>query len=211
MKQTQARPVSTCPVTTHIPKPLGSFPTPPLPPLPSMTTTLPLPSPPSPPPTSAIKSFPSLLAQTRPASLPGNLDKETVTATTGLRETTTPLPSTLTTASVTYNDLILANRGTPTQSLYPPLNPPLTLRSSAIAKLFPEDRPPSSTSSLKSTPPVSIAIPLRRHGKDSPNVKDLVRSFEDAGVLKGYMEKGKEKEVQALRRSHSMAGFRDAV
>ncbi len=145
--------------------------------------------------TAEIRPGPSLLARTRPATLldPSNIPPPSSNSTS--LTTSTPTPVTL-------------PPPTPiTRSLYPPLNPPLALRSNAIARLFPDDSPVSTTSTAKSTPPAPIAIPSRRVGKGSPSVQDLVRSFEDSGVLKGSLEK----EKGGLRRSQSSAGLRDRL
>ena len=63
--------------------------------------------------------------------------------------------------------------------LYPALDPPLSQRTSAIQSLF---NPPSTCSSVS-----PIQVP--RKSSSTSSVKDLVRSFEDQGVLLQKLEK----------------------
>ncbi|WVN89299.1 uncharacterized protein L203_104520 [Cryptococcus depauperatus CBS 7841] len=65
--------------------------------------------------------------------------------------------------------------------LYPPLNPPLTQRSSAIAKLFPEE--------TRSVPPPLIKESIKTSGngglvKKTGSVKDLAKAFEERSFEK---------------------------
>ena len=70
---------------------------------------------------------------------------------------------------------------TSTPKLYPSLNPPLTQRSSALQALF--DTPKQAGS----TAPVGIV----GRKNESPSVRDMVRSFEEEGVLgRGYSKEG---------------------
>jgi len=72
---------------------------------------------------------------------------------------------------------------TSTPKLYPALNPPMAQRSSALKALF-------------DTPQSGRTAPAKRL-TNSPSVSDLVRSFEEDGVL------GKNLEREGLKRSQS--------
>ncbi len=131
---------------------------------------------------------PSLLARSRPTHLTANDPVSPMVPSSIPSNNGASLGSAMT--ALTSTDTLSHSASTPpTRSLYPPLYPPLTQRSSAIARLFPEDSPLSSTSTGKGTPPAPIAIPKRKTGRDSLSVRDLVRNFEDAGAPKGSMEK----------------------
>jgi len=81
--------------------------------------------------------------------------------------------------------------------LYPPLHPPISQRSTALRALFEPTAPPASTSKRTE----SILIPARGRMGSSTSVKDLVRSFEDEGVIGSAIEGG-------LRRSESLGSVR---
>lgn len=87
------------------------------------------------------------------------------------------------------SSLSFSFEGTPSR-LYPSLNPPLSARSTALAKLF--DQPPSSQS--KSRIPVPIGVK-----KGSPKVADLVKSFEDSKVLGVTMPRPELPELRRVR------------
>ena len=151
------------------------------------------PCPPSRPP----ESVPSLRTITRPRN-------------TAIRPAMPP--STLALGSLSLPNSILSSSSShsstpPTRSLYPPLNPPYTERTTAIARLFPNNSTSTPANTANNPPPAPIAIPMRKDLKESPNVRGLVRSFEDAGVLKGFLEREKD----GLRRSRSSAGLRSLL
>jgi hypothetical protein len=76
---------------------------------------------------------------------------------------------------------------TPAPRLYPSLDPPLTQRSSAIKALFPDIHPlGSSTESAASTSSATSRrepLPMPTGIKKRDSVKDLIRSFQEKGVL----------------------------
>lgn len=76
---------------------------------------------------------------------------------------------------------------TPAPRLYPSLDPPLTQRSSAIKALFPDIHPlGSSTDSAASTSSATSRpepLPMPAGIKKRDSVKDLIRSFQEKGVL----------------------------
>ena len=116
-------------------------------------------------------------AWSRPA--PSSLDRPCLISTTRPTGPSSSLPTSLAPSasgsSSTGGEFSIS---TPfTKSLYPQLYPPLTQRSKAIRELFSDGKRSSGPSSR--TP---IAIPTRS-GRQSPTVHDLVRSFEDEGVL----------------------------
>lgn len=84
-------------------------------------------------------------------------------------------------ASEFHNSSSSAHALSSTPKLYPSLNPPLTQRSTALQALF--DTPRHSGSSALG------GISGRR--KESPSVREMVRSFEEEGVLgRGYSKAG---------------------
>jgi hypothetical protein len=87
-----------------------------------------------------------------------------------------------------------------TPKIYPSLQPSLARRTTAIRALFPEV-PSSMPLASASSTPISIPIKHKGKGKESPSVKDLVRSFEDGGLLTKSLVKGKSEE--GLRRVQS--------
>lgn len=167
--------------------------------LPSVPTAVPasLPSLPA-----VVAPRPSLLTQSRPEALKTIQCHDTPSNPTTTSTATPPLvPS----PSIALSSLFSTQPTGITAPLYPPLYPSLTQRSSAIARLFPDDSPFNAPPIGQSITPAPIAIPFRKTSKDSPSVKDLVRSFEGSGLLKGSLEK----EKGILRRSQSSAGLRD--
>ena len=92
-------------------------------------------------------------------------------------------------SSPDLSSLSFASQGTPSR-LYPSLNPPLSARSTALAKLF--DR--AASSQAKSHIPVPIG-----GKKGSPKVSDLVKSFEDSGILGGNTGRPELPELRRVR------------
>ena len=196
MKQVASLPATAAILKRPLAHPSVSTWNPPLPVMPSASTSFD----PTPPLPGISRAGPSLLAQTRRSTLP-----PPAVPIPSMPMSMPAPPSThgSQSVSVTTSNLPSLTNYIFTRPLDRPLNPPLALRSSAIAMLFP-DSPCSTTSTAKSTPPAPISIPSRGGGRESPRVKDLVRSFEDAGVLKGSLENQRD----GLRRSRSSAGLK---
>lgn len=192
----------------------------------SVDATIALPSsstdstdPPSIPPSTAAISHPmssswkppcaptqSLLSSSRPtttaaSSSPATSSSRTTIPTSTSTSTPTTLSAILAAATATDTrdslDSSTSTSASASQShLYPSLTPSLSQRSLAINKLFSTTPSSASTPANITSKGKGVAIP-GRSGRESPTVRDLVRSFEESGVLS---RKGSE---ESLRRVHS--------
>ncbi|WVQ69481.1 uncharacterized protein L199_007700 [Kwoniella botswanensis] len=131
-------------------------------------------------PTNVSKNTP---APSKPMSIPSSALKNVSTTSSSITHSRS-LPSLSITSSSSFPG---------STRLYPPLNPPISQRSDAIARLFPDHTPPSG----KMTASISEKN-LKELGqiqkKRSGSVKSLVESWEGKGIM-GASIKGKEKEI----------------
>ncbi|WWD00810.1 hypothetical protein V866_007747 [Kwoniella sp. B9012] len=130
--------------------------------------------------TNVSKSTP---APSKPMSIPSSSSRN-VSITSSSITHSRSLPSLSITPSSSFSD---------STRLYPPLNPPISQRSDAIARLFP-DHTSSSGKMTASTSEKNLKELSQIQKKRSGSVKSLVESWEGKGIMGGSI-KGKEKEI----------------
>ncbi|WWC86699.1 uncharacterized protein L201_001576 [Kwoniella dendrophila CBS 6074] len=159
---------------------------------PSSTSWTPIPEPPPPPPARV-----TTVTSTRPKSIPGpsNLINSITSSTSSSSSSNTPnIPSITQSTSLPnfYSSTITSSNS---KSLYPNLNPSLSQRSNAIARLFPDTTDTSIRSSSSSSSASSMnasrsernlkeleTIALQKK-KSNGSVKNLVKNWEDKGII----------------------------
>ncbi|ODO07842.1 hypothetical protein I350_03421 [Cryptococcus amylolentus CBS 6273] len=102
------------------------------------------------------------------------------TSTPALTTSASSIPNTSYNSSASYNsDSYSSSHGNSSGRLFPPLEPSLTQRTSAIAKLFPDGAPHIRPPPPKETQP--IKLPSSAYGvKRSGSVKDMARALEES-------------------------------
>ncbi|WWD07444.1 hypothetical protein V865_005543 [Kwoniella europaea PYCC6329] len=122
------------------------------------------------------------LVPSKPITIPSSSLKDVSTTSSSITHSRS-LPSLSITPSSSFSD---------STRLYPSLNPPISQRSDAIARLFP-DHTSSSGKMTASTSEKNLKELGQIQKKRSGSVKSLVESWEGKGIM-GASIKGKEKE-----------------